>query len=248
LGYRCVGRTELIEATRRYGIPEAKLNEIMEKGPHWWERLLQNVRPYRIALQGAFCEIAADGKIVYHGHLGHELLPGIRHVLKVLLTAPIEVRIKQVASRESFNEEQACRYIEQIDKARSSRLMSMFGTDWRDPNRYDLVLNLGGMSLESAKRLIVEAAQLEEYQITASSEQHFRDLSLGLRVQAELVTAPDLRISGFEVQARSGHVHISGVLQFWMSEPEIVRVVEKVPGVTKVTTDLVVLPTDNDIA
>jgi len=248
LGYRCVGRAELIEATRRYGIPEAKLNEIMEKGPHWWERLLQNVRPYRIALQGAFCEIAADGKIVYHGHLGHELLPGIRHVLKVLLTASIEVRIKQVASRERFSEEQARRYIEEIDKARSRRLMSMFGTDWRDPSRYDLVLNLGGMRLESAKRLIVEAAKLEEYQFTASSAQQFQDLSLGVRVQAELVAAPDLRISGFEVQARSGHVHISGVLQFWMSEPEIVRVVEKVPGVTKVTTDLVVMPTDNDLA
>jgi osmotically-inducible protein OsmY len=135
------------------------------------------MHPYHIALQAAFCEIAADGKIVYHGHLG-----------------------------------------------------------------------LGEMSLESAKGLIVAAAKLEEYRISASSQQHFQDLSLALRVQAELVAALDLRISGFEVQARSGDVHISGVLQFWMSEPEIVRVVEKVPGVTKVTTDLVVLPTDNDIA
>ncbi|HSF58128.1 MAG TPA: cytidylate kinase family protein, partial [Candidatus Binatia bacterium] len=47
LGYRCVGRTELLEASRRYRIPEAKLNQILEKGPHWWERLLQNMRPYR---------------------------------------------------------------------------------------------------------------------------------------------------------------------------------------------------------
>ena len=52
LGYRCVGREVLVEASRRYGIPEAKLNEIVEKGPHWWERLLQDLRPYRIALQG----------------------------------------------------------------------------------------------------------------------------------------------------------------------------------------------------
>ena len=28
LGYRCVGREVLVEASRRYGIPEAKLNEI----------------------------------------------------------------------------------------------------------------------------------------------------------------------------------------------------------------------------
>jgi len=56
---------------------EAKLNQIWKK-VRTVERLLQNMRPYRIALQGALCEIAAEGKIVYHGHLGHELLPGIR--------------------------------------------------------------------------------------------------------------------------------------------------------------------------
>ena len=42
LGYRCVGREVLVDASRRYGIPEAKLNDLLEKGPHWWERLLQD--------------------------------------------------------------------------------------------------------------------------------------------------------------------------------------------------------------
>ena len=138
LGYRCVGREVLVEASRRYGIPEAKLNEIVEKGPHWWERLLQDLRPYRIALQATLCELAHDGKVVYHGHLGHELLPGIGHVLKVLLTAPIEFRVEQVRARQSLTDAAARHYIEEVDKARSRRLMAMFGTDWRDPNRFDL--------------------------------------------------------------------------------------------------------------
>lgn len=77
LNYRCVGREVLVDASRRYGIPEAKLNEIVERGPAWWERLLQDLRPYRIAFQAALCESAHDGKIVYHGHLGHELLQGL---------------------------------------------------------------------------------------------------------------------------------------------------------------------------
>ena len=64
LGYRCVGREVLVAASRRYRIPEAKLNEIVEKDPHWWERLLQDLRPYRIALQAALCELAQDGKLV----------------------------------------------------------------------------------------------------------------------------------------------------------------------------------------
>ena len=148
LGYRCVGREVLVEASRRYGIPEAKLNEIVEKGPHWWERLLQDLRPYRIALQAALCELAHDGKLVYHGHLGHELLPDIGHVLKVLLTAPIEFRIGQIRVRQNLTDDAARHYVEEVDKARSRRLMAMFGTDWRDPNRYDLILNMGKMRRE----------------------------------------------------------------------------------------------------
>ena len=146
LGYRCVDREVLVEAGRRYRIPEAKLNEIIEKGPHWWERILQDLRPYRIALQATLCELAHDGKLVYHGHLGHELLSGIGHVLKVLLTAPMEFRIEQVGARQSLTDVAARHYIEEIDKARSRRLMAMFGTDWRDPNRFDLILNMGTMA------------------------------------------------------------------------------------------------------
>src|SRR3970282_345702 len=104
LGYRCVGREVLVEASRRYGIPEAKLNEIVEKGPHWWERLLQDLRPYRIALQAALCQLAHDGKVFYHGHLGHELLPGVGHVLKVLLIAPIEYRSEQIRARQGVTD------------------------------------------------------------------------------------------------------------------------------------------------
>ena len=75
LDYRCVSREELVEASRGYGITAAKLNEILEREPHWWEHWLQNLRPYRIALQAAMCSVAQEGNIVYHGHVGHELFP-----------------------------------------------------------------------------------------------------------------------------------------------------------------------------
>ncbi len=248
LGYRCVGRTELVEAGRQYGISEAKLNDIMEKSPRWWECLLQNMRPYRVALLAAFCEIAAEEKVVYHGHLGHELLSSLPQVLKVLLTAPIEMRIQQVASREHLSDEQAREYIEAIDKARSRRLKSMFGTDWRDPSRYDLVLNLGRMNLKSATQTIVEASKLEEYQPTASSESEFLDLSLKARVHASLVASKEFPGALFEIHADNGHVHVSGTLQFWISEERVVQAVKKVPGVNGVTTDLASIPLEENVA
>jgi cytidylate kinase len=247
LGYRCVGREVLVEASQRYNIPEAKLNEIVGKGPHWWERLLQDSRPYRIALQATLCELAHNGKLVYHGHLGHELLPGIGHVLKVLLIAPIEFRIEQVRARQNMSDAAARHYIEEIDKARSRRLMAMFGTDWRDPNRYDLILNMGKMRREGAKRVVIEAAKLEEYQPTAASKQAFNDLALSCRVHATLFASSEIRGSALEVSAAEGHIHIAGRIEQGLKE-ELVRIVEVVPGVTDVTTDVYAVPPEAFLA
>jgi cytidylate kinase len=243
LGYRVVGREVLVEASRHYRIPEAKLNEIVEKGPHWWERLLQDLRPYRIALQAALCELAHDGKVVYHGHLGHELLSGIGHVLKVLLTAPIEFRIEQVRARQSLTDAAARRYIDEVDKARSRRLMAMFGADWRDPNRFDLILNMSRMRRKGATRVIIEAAKLEEYQPTPASEQAFNDLALGSRVHASLLASPDVQGSSLEVRAERGHVHVKGRIEQG-SEDEVSELIKNMPGVIKVTTDLYFVPPD----
>jgi cytidylate kinase len=241
LGYRAVGREVLVEASRRYRIPEARLSEIVEKGPHWWERLLEDVRPYRIALQAALCELARDSNVVYHGHLGHELLPGISHVLKVLLSAPMEYRVRQVRARQGLTDASARKYIDELDKARSRRLMEMFGSDWHDPNRYDVVLNMGKIRREGAKQVIVEAAKLEEYQPTPASLQAFDDLAIAARVHSTLLASPHLQGSSLEVRAGAGHVHVKGRIDHGL-EDEVIRLAKNVSGVVRVTTDLYSIP------
>jgi osmotically-inducible protein OsmY len=119
--------------------------------------------------------------------------------------------------------------------------MAMFGTDCRDPSRYDLVLNMSTMRREGAKRIVVEAAKLEEYQPTPESNQAFNDLSVGSRVQAALFALPDLRGSGLEVRATEGHVHIGGRIEQGSAE-ELVRIVKIIRGVTDVTTEVHVVP------
>ena len=244
LGYRCVSREVLIEASRSCGISEAKLNEVLEKDPHWWERWLQNMRPYRVALQAAMCEVAQGGNIVYHGHIGHELLPGIRHVLKVMLTAPLEFRIKQVQSQQGTNEAGARSYIDHVDEARTRRLLALFGTDWRDITRYDLALNVAEMGIEGVTRVIVEAARLERYQPTAASRQDFENLAIASQVKAELMISPSFRSLGITVKVEKGEVRVSGVFAYAVPEEEIVQLIKSVPGVTRVVTDFTVIPAD----
>jgi hypothetical protein len=175
--------------------------------------------------------------------LGHELLSGIGHVLKILLTAPVEFRVQQVQARQRVNDVTVRHYIEEVDKARSRRLMAMFGADWRDPNRFDLILNMSRMRREGATRVIIEAAKLEEFQPTPESEQAFNDLALTSRVHATLLASPDIQGSALEVRAERGHVHVKGRIEQG-SEEEVSNLVRNVPGVIQVTTDLYSVPPD----
>ena len=245
LKYGHVSREVLIQASLQYGIPEAKLSEITEREAKWWQRFLQDLKPYRLALQAAFCDLAenSDG-IVYHGHLGHELLPPLKHVIKVLLTAPFATRVEQVRQRQNLSETAARRYVEEVDKARTRRLKALFDTDWRDASRYDLVVNLGHMSVASASRLIVETSRLPEYEMTADSKQAFLDFSLAVRIRASLALSENFAGSVIDIKASDGEVFASGIMPRWITEENVVALIKQVRGVKNVRTDLVSAPLD----
>jgi osmotically-inducible protein OsmY len=98
------------------------------------------------------------------------------------------------------------------------------------------------MSSAAAVKMIVGAAALEDYQSTAASRQALADLALTATVQAALLRSPILRDLMINVQANQGEVSLSGVLPAATSEEEIRKLVEGVPGVSKITTDFVNIP------
>src|SRR5437773_8469927 len=119
--------------------------------------------------------------------------------------------------------------------------MTMFGTDWGDPNYYVMILNMDKMIRDWAKRVILGAAKLEEYQPTAASDQAFNDLALGSRVYAALFASPDVGRSALEVRAENGHIHLKGRVDQGL-EDTVVKLVKNISGVTKVTSDLYSAP------
>jgi cytidylate kinase len=239
LDHRCISRELLIEASKLYGIPEARFSEALETEPHWWKRWTESLRLYRIALQAAMCELAQNGRLVYHGHAGQEFFPEVSHVLRVLLNAPMEYRVEQVRLRKGLNEEDARECLEQMDRIRTHRLKAIFDVDWRDPARYDVVLNISRMNLETASELIVETAQKAEFQPHAESRQAFEDLTITVRVQAALAVSPKTRDLDINVQAAQGQVRLYGILYTPELEGEIVRLVEGVSGVSNVVPDFI---------
>jgi hypothetical protein len=58
LGYGCVSREVLVEAAAKYGVPEAKLSDFLDKVPGFWERLTVSRRLYLFFIQAIMCEFA----------------------------------------------------------------------------------------------------------------------------------------------------------------------------------------------
>src|SRR5919204_719077 len=186
LGYRCMSRELLIEAATRYEIPEAKLTELLETPPEATPMNSEHVRLYRVVMQAAMCEVAQGGKLVYHGHGGQALLAGIQHVCKVRLLAPLAYRVARVREQRQMDQTSAYLYIARVDDIRARRVQEFFGVDWQDPRRYDLLLNLGRMSLEEAAQQVAESARRPEFQPTPASEQALQDLTVKARIAAAL--------------------------------------------------------------
>lgn len=238
LNYRSADREVLIEASRRYGIPEAKYEEILETQGHWWERWMESLRLYRITIQAAMCEVAQGGSVVYYGRAGQELFPGIKHVLRVLIVAPIESRMQEVKARKGMEGENARHFLKELDRVRGRRMRALFNVDWLDPVGYDLVLNSSSISTDGAARVIAELSRREEFQPTAESERAFQDLTTTSRVQAALIISPKTRNIILNVRSDSGKVTVSGILADPDLEKEIVRITKGVAGVTEVITDI----------
>lgn len=246
LGYRCISREVVLEASKRYCIAEAKFFEVLEDKPHhWWARWLESLGVYRIVLQAAIGEFAREGNLVYHGRAGQELFPGIRHALNVFIDTPRKSRIEQVKTRKGLTEEAANEYLDDVDRNRARRLKDLFDIDWRDPRRYDLVLNTSRMSVATAARSIAAISQSEDYRPTPESLQAIKDLTITATVKAILITSRDIHIANLEVQTKHGEVHVSGLLEAAGLERLIVDTVESVPGVTELKAYFVVAPAEH---
>jgi cytidylate kinase len=240
LGWPCLSNEVIVEAAKRYNVPEPELVKAFEKAPTFWEKLTTSRRMYFTFVQAAMCEYAEQGNLVYHGHAGHELLPGISHVLKVRLVAPLEYRIRAVMERNPrLDRKGATRYINQVDDERTSRMRYLFDVDWRDPYQYDLVLSLDKLTVDTARDLVIQAVRWEQFQPTEDSRRALQNMALSSRIRAALGALPQFSPYEIGVDVKESVVTLAGTLPSDDAIQQVVNIAEQASGVTRVLNQLV---------
>ncbi len=233
-----VTREDVIEAAEKYGIKETGLGDMsfIDKAPSFWHKISDLRKQYLICFQTALFDFALKGNLVYHGHLAQLLLHKIPFVLRVLLTAPPEFRIKTLMKEKGMTREQATDHIKLVDERRQKWSQFLYGVDWRDPAHYDIVYNLEQMNVDLIADLITDIISRKEYQLNEEAIQTLKNLHLASKAQACLLKSPRTRGSEVKIEAdvTTGTLVVSGTVpkmgsSIW--ESDIKHVLSEVEGV-----------------
>ncbi len=196
LGYECIAREVLLEASAHFNIPEMKLLQAMQNAPSLLDRFLYGKEKYVAYIQAALLRHFRKDQVVYHGMAGHFFVRGVPHVLKVRIIADMEERLKIVMERDQATRKEAMRSIKKIDEERRKWSRHLYGIDTTDPSLYDLVLHIRKFTVEDAVDLICHSANLEHFRTTPDSQRLMEDLALAADVKAALVEVkPDVEVS-----------------------------------------------------
>jgi cytidylate kinase len=204
LGYQCLSREVILDASEHFHIPEIKLSKAIHDAPSILERLGHSKLSFVAYYQSALTRSVQKDNIVYHGLAGHLLLPGVPHVLKVRIVADLADRVASEMKREGIPMYEAKALIVRDDRERRKWTQSLYGVDPRDSSLYDLVFHIRQFTLTNSVDFICRAASLEQFQTTRKSQQKMDDLVLASQVKAALIDA----YPGISVKSDYGNILI----------------------------------------
>ncbi len=187
MGYECISRDVLLEASKRFNIPEVKLIHAIHDAPTLLRRMGRDRRRYIAYIRSALTARVRGDNVVYHGLAGHILLEGVSHVLKVRIIADIEDRVSAEVAREGIGREKARALLLKDDEERRKWTQSLYGKDPWDCHLYDLVIHVQKLTVEDAVDFICQAAAKPQFQATRASQQKMDDLALACRVKAAIL-------------------------------------------------------------
>jgi hypothetical protein len=132
-------------------------------------------------------EYAVEDNLVYHGLAGHFLLLGIPNILRVMISATPEERIKVLMRRQNISEKEALKVIEKFDKERKKWAMYFHHKDPWDLSMYDFGVVIGRLTIDDAITKILNAVKLPSFQMTPELRQNLKNESLAAKVKSDLM-------------------------------------------------------------
>jgi len=234
LGYECISRDILLEASEEFNIPEIKLVRAIHDAPSVLDRFTHGKDRYISYIRKALLKRVQKDNVVYHGLAGHFFLQDIPHVLKIRIIADMDERIQEEVKRENISSEKARYVLKKDDDERRKWGLQLYGIDSWDCQLYDIVLHIKTITVNDAIDMLYRTLQSPIFQTTPESQKILNDLLLSAEVKAAVVKIEPM----LNVTADNGVVNISNIEASKKIKPnllaEIKSIAENTAGVKKV--------------
>jgi len=238
LGYNCIAREAIIEASEQFNIPEIKLVRAIQDAPSILHRVGVEESKYITYIQTELLKHAKEDNLVYHGLAGHFLFKNISHVLKVRILSDMDKRVELEMERENITRNEALNILKKDDQQRRKWSKRLYGVDYWDVSSYDMVLHIDVITTDDAVEIIRHTVGQVSFQATAESQKMIDDLWLASEVKSVLVDiGTDIRVS-----ADNGKVLVSTKADISQEEllvKELSKSGQCVPGVKEIRVNVI---------
>ena len=177
LCFDCISRDILIDASKKFNISELRLIRAIEDASSFLEKYTFGREKYINFIKAAILNELAKDNIIYHGFAGHFFISDISHVLKVRIIADMTERITHMMKRENVSKEEAIHFVKKVDEERTKWSLNLYGIDTWDSRLYDLVINIGQVTVDHAVDLICQTVKLKAFQPTTQSQKEIENLA-----------------------------------------------------------------------
>ena len=187
LGYECISREILLEASQEFNIPEIKLVRAIEDAPKILERITHEKEKYVTYIRAALLKHAQKDNMVYHGLFGNFFLQDIPHLLKVRIVGDMETRVADEVERSGMSAARAREILVKDDEERRKWALHLYEADTWDATFYDLVIHLKSITVDDAVSLIQYTLQFPCFQSTPETQQVIDNLMEAMRLEVSPV-------------------------------------------------------------
>lgn len=179
LGFRYVDEEIILQAARKVNVDPKLVEQAEHRQPlidrviEWMARATEVPAPgvvpptppasfvpedFRALIRAVIYETARKGNVVLMAHAASMALGFMEGVLRVLVTASFETRVKRFATKEGLDEKEGAKALRDSDRERQEYFKRFYQIDEELPTHYDLVINTDALTPARATKVIVTAA------------------------------------------------------------------------------------------
>lgn len=231
LGYKCISREDILSNSEEYRMPEFSLYKNIQDTKTLFGKYDYAKEKYLAFFESVIYDFIRKDNIVYHGFIGVYYTMRITHSLDVRILADTETRINFVMSSEGYTRDGAIKYIQKLDDIRLKWTLFLYNLDIRDPDLYDVTININKLSTDDATNIIVNLANNPQFTTTPEILQIAENLYLAAKVKVMLIE----KYPQVDVKATDGVVTVKIADDQWKAlQKGIESIIVNIPEVKDV--------------